>query len=81
MVPGMNHCGGGPGPNVFDGFSSLVKWVENKQAPDSMVATHMTNNMPDRTRPLCPFPQTAQYSGQGSIDDAANFVCKVPSGN
>lgn len=81
MVPGMNHCGGGPGPNVFDGFSSLVKWVENKQAPDAIIATHMTNNMPDRTRPLCPFPQTAQYSGQGSMDEAANFVCKMPAGN
>jgi feruloyl esterase len=88
MVPGMNHCGGGPGPNTFDGFSSLVKWVENKQAPDSIVAAHIppsapgqTVTGPDRTRPLCPFPQTAQYSGQGSTDDAANFVCKLPSGN
>jgi feruloyl esterase len=29
-----------------------------------------------RTRPLCPYPQTAQYKGSGSTDDAANFVCK-----
>jgi feruloyl esterase len=78
MVPGMNHCGGGPGPNNFDGFTSLVKWVETKQAPDSIIATHMTNNMPDRTRPLCPFPQTAQYTGSGSIDDASNFACRLP---
>jgi feruloyl esterase len=81
MAPGMNHCGGGPGPNVFDGMASLTNWVENKQAPDKIIATHMANNMPDRTRPLCPFPQTAQYTGQGSIDDAANFVCKLPAAN
>ena len=30
----------------------------------------------DRTRPLCPYPQTAQYKGTGSTDEAANFVCK-----
>ena len=28
-----------------------------------------------RTRPLCPFPQVAHYSGTGSLDDAANFAC------
>jgi feruloyl esterase len=31
----------------------------------------------DRTRPLCPYPQTAQYKGTGSTDEAANFVCKA----
>jgi feruloyl esterase len=79
MIPGMNHCGGGPGPNVFDGMASLTNWVENKQPPDKIVASHLTNNATDRTRPLCPFPQTAQYTGQGSVDDAANFVCKLPN--
>ena len=28
-----------------------------------------------RTRPLCPYPQTAVYNGSGSTDDAANFTC------
>ncbi len=79
MIPGMNHCGGGPGPNVFDGMASLTNWVENKQPPEKIVASHLTNNATDRTRPLCPFPQTAQYTGQGSMDDAANFVCKLPN--
>ena len=31
-----------------------------------------------RTRPLCPYPQVARYSGQGSIDDASNFRCMAP---
>jgi hypothetical protein len=30
----------------------------------------------DRTRPLCPYPQEAVYTGTGSINDAANFVCR-----
>jgi len=29
-----------------------------------------------RTRPLCPYPQHAEYTGAGSTDDAANFVCR-----
>ena len=32
---------------------------------------------PDRTRPLCPYPQLAVYSGSNSIDEAANFICKA----
>jgi hypothetical protein len=27
------------------------------------------------TRPLCPFPQTTQYSGSGATNNATNFVC------
>ncbi len=79
IAPGMGHCGGGIGPNTFDGMGALATWVEKKQAPDQLMASHMTNGKVDRTRPLCPFPQTAQYSGQGSIDEAANFVCKLPA--
>jgi len=31
----------------------------------------------DRTRPLCPYPKEAIYTGRGSMDDAANFTCRV----
>ena len=78
MVPGMAHCGGGEGPNRFDSFGALTDWVENHKAPDQIVATRVTNGKPDRTRPLCPWPQTAVYKGSGSTDDAANFTCRLP---
>jgi len=78
MVPGMAHCGGGEGPNRFDGFGALTEWVENKKAPDAMVATRLTDGKADRTRPICPYPQNAVYKGSGSTDDAANFACKLP---
>jgi len=77
MVPGMAHCGGGEGPNTFDMIGALERWVENGTAPDQIIATHATNGKPDRTRPLCPYPQVAAYKGSGSIDDAANFVCRA----
>ena len=41
-------------------------------------ASHSTDGKVDRTRPLCPYPQVASYKGTGSIDDAANFVCRAP---
>jgi len=76
LEPGMGHCGGGEGPNVFDKVGAMEQWVEQKKAPERIVASHLTDGKVDRTRPLCPYPQVAQYKGSGSIDDAANFVCK-----
>ena len=75
MVPGMNHCGGGPGPNTFDAVTALSNWVEKKQAPDTLAGAHLTNGTPDLTRPLCPYPQVVRYSGRGDVKDAANFTC------
>jgi Tannase and feruloyl esterase len=76
-IPGMNHCAGGPATDRFDAFAALVAWVENKTAPEKIVATAgpMTP-WPNRTRPLCPYPAYARYKGTGSIEDANNFVCK-----
>jgi len=78
MVPGMGHCGGGEGPNTFDTLAALEQWVEHGRAPDRIIASHAANGSVDRTRPLCPFPQAAVYTGAGSINDAENFVCRVP---
>jgi feruloyl esterase len=76
MVPGMNHCGGGEGPNVFSMVSTLEGWVEDGKAPNQILASHLTAGKVDRTRPLCPYPQMAHYSGTGDPNDAANFTCK-----
>ena len=75
MAPGMGHCGGGEGPNTFDMLAALERWVEQREAPDRIPASHATNGRVDRTRPLCPFPRVAVYKGSGSTDEAANFVC------
>jgi hypothetical protein len=76
-VPGMNHCGGGPSTDQFNAFAALVDWVEKGSAPARIVATARASTpWPGRTRPLCPYPQQARYSGNGSIEDAASFVCR-----
>jgi len=78
MVPGMMHCGGGPGPSVFDAGGALAEWVEHDRAPERIAASHTTAGKVDRTRPLCAYPQVATYTGTGSTDDAASFVCAAP---
>jgi feruloyl esterase len=76
MVPGMGHCGGGDGTSTFDMLTALEQWVEQGTAPDRIPASRVVDGRADRTRPLCPYPQAAVYTGKGSTDDAANFVCK-----
>jgi feruloyl esterase len=78
MVPGMAHCSGGIGPDRNDAVTAVIDWVEKRKAPDSIVASRVVNDKVVRTRPLCPYPQVARYSGQGSIDEAANFRCVEP---
>jgi tannase/feruloyl esterase len=59
MVPGMSHCGGGMGANVFgnlgavpnatadnDVVFALDRWVETGKAPDQIIAARFVNNSP-----------------------------------
>jgi len=79
VVPGMNHCGGGYATSQFDAFGALVKWVEQGQAPRSLIGTAPAGTpWPGRTRPLCAWPAQARYLGHGSIEDASNFACRSP---
>jgi len=75
MAPGVDHCRGGAGPDRFDALSAVMAWRERGQAPDRLIAGTASGN---RTRPLCPHPQVARYSGTGSTDEAASFRCVAP---
>jgi feruloyl esterase len=86
MVPGLQHCSGGPGPNSFGQMSvpqgdadhdigrALERWVEQSVAPEQIIATKGP-----RTRPVCAYPKIARWKGTGSTDDAANFTCAQPA--
>lgn len=78
MVPGMFHCRMGYGTDTFDAFTPLMDWVENGKAPDVIQASKIVDRKAVMTRPLCPHPQIAAYSGTGDVNDASNFSCKVP---
>jgi len=76
MAPGTTHCAGGPGPSTFDMQAALEAWVEKGVAPEHIIASHLTNGIVDRLRPLCAYPKVATYKGKGDTNDAENFVCR-----
>lgn len=79
MVPGCYHCGGGPGISGVNWLEVIVAWVEKGSAPDRIVARKSAgDDKPAMTRPLYPYPQRAQYDGDGDPNDAANFVVRAP---
>jgi feruloyl esterase len=75
MAPGGS---GSKGPGTFDSLPYLERWVEQGIPPSSILASHVTNGVVDRTRPLCLYPGFAVYQGSGTTDDAANFKCSEP---
>jgi Tannase and feruloyl esterase len=95
MIPGMQHCDGGPAPTGFgqDGAGprdprrnvllALERWVETGTAPSAIVGTKYVDD--DRakgvqaTRPFCPHPDVARYTGKGDPSDAASFACAPTS--
>ena len=90
MFPGVYHCGGGYGPNVFDLLTPLVNWVEQGTAPSSVVAaavsggsgpagTGSSAGTVEYTRPVYPYPEEVKYSGTGNVDDASSYVGYTPS--
>jgi feruloyl esterase len=75
MLPGVNHCQGGPGTDNFDRMSAIEEWIKTGSAPKRIEAWHVTSGAIDRTRPLCPFGQVAKWNGTGSTNESANFAC------
>jgi Tannase and feruloyl esterase len=74
FVPGMEHCRGGPAAlDSFDLLGAVVNWVEHGKAPDYVIATGAPFR--GRSRPLCAWPEHAQYKGHGNPEDAMNFAC------
>ncbi len=74
FVPGMAHCGGGPGLDQFDFLGAMVNWVEKGTAPTLVIATGKA--FPGRSRLLCAYPKHAHYKGQGDSEDANSFECR-----
>jgi hypothetical protein len=78
----FGHAGAGRGDRTHDIDAALEAWVEQSVAPDQIIASKYKGAPGSgaevvRTRPLCPYPQVAEYKGTGSTDDATNFICKT----
>jgi feruloyl esterase len=64
MVPGMDHCGGGPGANDFDFITALEEWVEQGRAPESLLGAHRdAAGQTAFSRPVFAYPDSARYDG------------------
>jgi feruloyl esterase len=88
LMPGVGHCGGGVGPDQADFLGALERWRGQGVAPGQIIATRPAvpppspegpgGPGPSMSRPLCPHPQVARYTGSGSTDEARNFRCVAP---
>jgi pimeloyl-ACP methyl ester carboxylesterase len=81
LVPGMNHCRGGPATDKFDMLEQVMRWTETGKAPDAIPAHASTPsffNVSQRSGLLCPYPSISQYKGSGDSNLAHNFECRSP---
>jgi feruloyl esterase len=87
MVPGMDHCMGGPGTNGANYLGYLREWVERGRPPGIIISYHSDSKDPadyvgdwktrkrkTMTRPLYPYPLQARYKGSGDPNDYKSFV-------
>lgn len=79
MMPGVEHCFGGPGPSWVNYLDEIDKWVTSGEAPGQMTAYWLNEQFqPNGSRPVCAYPKVLKYNGDGSSRDAANFSCVLP---
>ena len=89
MMPGMDHCGGGPGADTVDYLHYLEAWVEKDEAPDKILSTKRAVDMYygltsikfplnkkdiKFTRPVYPYPKTTKYKGDGDPNDWSSYT-------
>jgi feruloyl esterase len=73
QVPGMGHCGGGPGPQRVDWLTILDKWATGGQAPDEINASFAQGG---GARKLCAYPKKQVFKGSGDGKSPDQFECK-----
>jgi feruloyl esterase len=94
LLPGMEHCVGGPGPSYIfspgldgqaasdDAYTAIENWVEKGEAPSTLLATKYKDNDPSHgvqmTRPICAYPLQARWNRKGDWSDYHNFACVKP---
>lgn len=76
LMPGVEHCRGGPGADVVDTIDALDRWVETGSAPERLIGTKADGSL---TRPHCAWPNVARFGGVGNANDPANWHCEPQS--
>jgi feruloyl esterase len=76
MMPGVEHCFGGPGPSFVNFLTEIDKWVESGIAPEQIAAYWLDEKFqPTGSRLLCTYPKVAKYDGKGDPRDVSSFNC------
>jgi feruloyl esterase len=76
LMPGVEHCFGGPGPSWVNFLDEIDTWVESGTAPDQIIAYWLDESMqPDGSRPVCAYPDVLEYDGEGDPRNASSFIC------
>ena len=83
LLPAVYHCAGAPIAATFDFLTPLIMWVEDRMPPGKVIVTYLTTgdatSPVTRTRPVFAYPATSVYTGQGNVNDAANYVQGPPT--
>ena len=80
LAPGVDHGFRGLGATPVGQMEAILRWVEEGTPPDKLMAEHRDRSgKVTRTRPLFPYPQASKYKGNGSTDDAENFLSISPA--
>jgi feruloyl esterase len=58
LMPGVLHCGGGPGCDNVDWVRLIRDWVEGGKAPEQVVASKVKDGKVVSTKTLYPYPRT-----------------------
>ena len=73
----MAHCGGGAGCDTLDKVEVIDAWVDRQGRNKPTQTSRIEDGRVTRTQPLCYFPATPVYKGEGDLKDASNFTCKT----
>jgi feruloyl esterase len=74
LLPGVLHCGGGPGPDRFDSVDLLDKWISGAPAPEEAIASFASGG----SRKVCAYPKVQVFNGAGDGKSPEQFSCKAP---
>lgn len=74
LLPGVLHCGGGPGPDELDWIELVRDWVEKGIPPERVVLTKSHEGKTTLTRPVFPYPFKAIYDEKGDPNKESSFI-------
>jgi len=74
LLPGVLHCGGGPGPQQVDWLELIRDWVEKGKAPERVILSKKVDGKVVMTRPVLPYPRKTIYDGSGDPMLESSFI-------